>query len=104
MNKLCDECEQKSEQKFVEKSAGRIFAIRPKNFSGSLKEIENQPKTFEKFWLGIIWLVPLHSHKNGWFNQAMRGKAESSLKVGKQQHVEVLGASRGQQRKVSQAK
>ena len=44
-----------------------IFAIRPQIFySGSLKEIENQLKSFKKFWLRIIWHVPLHSHKNGW--------------------------------------
>jgi hypothetical protein len=44
-----------------------IFAIRPQKFSSSsLKEIENQLKSFKKFWLRIIWPVPLHSHKNGW--------------------------------------
>jgi hypothetical protein len=31
----------------------------------SLKEIENQPKTCENFWLGIIRLVTLHSLKKG---------------------------------------
>jgi hypothetical protein len=62
-----------------------------KIFSSSLKEIENQPKTFENFWLGIIRLVTLHSLKKGeeTTEKAVvtlsEAKGERSLKVGKQQ-------------------
>jgi hypothetical protein len=48
-----------------------------KIFSSSLKEIENQSKTCKKFWLGIIRLVPLHSHKNGWlWTEQSEGKSQ----------------------------
>jgi hypothetical protein len=41
-----------------------IFAVRSKKFLLVLfKEIENQPKTCRKFWLGIIRPVTLHSRK-----------------------------------------
>jgi hypothetical protein len=49
------------------KSSYCIFAVRPKNFHfSSIKEIENQLKTFKNFWLINIRLLPLHSLKTGW--------------------------------------
>jgi hypothetical protein len=100
MNNKCDECEQNSRQKLAVKLTRCIFAVRFKKFLLVLyKEIENQPKTCRKFWLGIIRPVALHSRKKtGKDNQKRvvtltlrkrRGR-KRSLKVGKQQQT-ILG-------------
>ena len=84
MNKLCDECEQLSQQKFAVKSSYCIFAVRPKNFHfSSLKEIENQLKSLKK-------VLAENNMARTFALPKMGGqKGQRSLKVGKQQHVPI---------------